>query len=81
MTSLGLVSVAVIKALAKRNLGKKGLITFYMEGSQGEAGWRQELKQRPWRRLPTGLPSLISYTAQDHPTHSEPSHINQKSSK
>jgi hypothetical protein len=67
----------------KTNMGRKRFILLTSEGSQNwnsnRAGtWRQELMQRPWRVLFTGLLSslfsLLCYRAQnlqprDAPTH------------
>jgi hypothetical protein len=55
------VSVAVIKHHDRRNMGMKGFISVilpYHRSSSEEVRtgpWRQDLMQRPWRVLLTGL--------------------------
>ena len=66
------VSIAVMKQHDQSSLGREGLIQLTLPHhcsslKEDRAGtWRQELMQRPWRALLTGLLGLLSYRSQDH---------------
>ena len=81
------VSVAVMKYHGQQQLWEEKVyftLAFTIKSSQdrnsSRAGiWRQELMQRPWRVLLTGLLhmacfSLLSYRAQNHQPRDGPTH-------
>ena len=70
--------------MIKSDMGMKGLTSSYYSkpiigGSQDRSScragtWRQELMQRSWGVLLTGLFSLLSYRTQDHQPRGGPTH-------
>lgn len=69
------VTLAVKNSMIKSYLGERGVLFLFFiyscksqpitEGNLNRAGtWRQQLKEKPWGMLLTGLLSLLSYSAQ-----------------